>query len=95
MLPFTYVIDVQPGLLVGSEEVEQGLFQKLLPVHGIYSSNWNDFSRLNGRGCAWTLFMLGWGHIQGDPTNSERKGRENGRGIVEGSEGGDNERNVK
>jgi hypothetical protein len=34
-----YVADVQFGLHVGPEQLEQGLYQKLLPVHRTYSTS--------------------------------------------------------
>ena len=40
MPPRTYVTDVQLGLHVGPKQLEQGLSQKLLPVHVICSSSW-------------------------------------------------------
>jgi hypothetical protein len=36
--PHTYVADVQLGLHVGPKQIEQGLSQKLLPMHAIYST---------------------------------------------------------
>jgi hypothetical protein len=47
---YTYIVEVRLGLPVGPEQLEQGLFQKLLPVCGIYSSSWSAFSGLTGRG---------------------------------------------
>jgi hypothetical protein len=38
--PCTYVADVQLSLHVGSEQLERGLSQKLLPIGGIRSSSW-------------------------------------------------------
>ena len=37
---YTYVTDVQLGLHVGPEQLEQGLFQKLVAVNGICSTSW-------------------------------------------------------
>jgi hypothetical protein len=37
--PHTYVADVQLGLHMDPEQLEQGLSLKLLPVHGICSSS--------------------------------------------------------
>jgi hypothetical protein len=38
--PLTYVADVQLGLHVNPEQLEQWLSQKLMPVSEIYSSSW-------------------------------------------------------
>jgi hypothetical protein len=48
--PHTYVVDVQLGLYVGPEQMEQGLSQNLLPVDGICSFSWAVLSGLSGRG---------------------------------------------
>jgi hypothetical protein len=48
--PGSYVADRQVGLHVGPEQLEQGLCQKLLPVHRICSFSWTAFSGLSGRG---------------------------------------------
>ena len=48
--PCTYITDVQLGLHVGLEPLKPSLSQKLLPVHGIYSSSWAALSGLNGKG---------------------------------------------
>jgi hypothetical protein len=42
--PCTYIADVQLGLHVGPEQLEQGLFLKLMPVCWIYSSTWAAWS---------------------------------------------------
>ena len=42
-------VDVQLGLHVGPEQLEQGLSQKLLPVHAISSSSWAALSDLSSR----------------------------------------------
>jgi hypothetical protein len=49
---YMYVADVQLGLHVYPEQLEQGLSPKLLPVCGICSSSWAALSGLSGRGCA-------------------------------------------
>ena len=50
--PHTYVVDMQLGLYVGPQILEQGLSQKLLSVRGICSSSWAAFSGLSDRGIA-------------------------------------------
>ena len=40
----TYVADMYLGLHVGPEQLEQGLTQKVLPVHRIWSSSWAALS---------------------------------------------------
>ncbi|EDL10765.1 mCG147349 [Mus musculus] len=40
------------GLHVSPEQLEWGIFQKLLLVHGICSSSWAALSGLSGRGRA-------------------------------------------
>ena len=47
--PCTYVTDVQLGLHVVPEQLEQGLSQKLLPVCEICSSSWATLSGLSGK----------------------------------------------
>jgi hypothetical protein len=47
--PHSYVADVQLGLYVGPEKLEQGLSQKLLPVCEMCSCSWADLSGLSGR----------------------------------------------
>jgi hypothetical protein len=47
-----YVADVQLDLHVGPEQLEQGLSQKLLPVHRICYTSWAALSGLNGKGSA-------------------------------------------
>ena len=42
---YTYVTDVQLGLHVGPEQLEQGLSQKLLPIHGIGCLVWPQWER--------------------------------------------------
>ena len=70
--------DVQRVLHVGLEHLEQGLSQKLLPVHGIWSSSWAALSGLSGR--EWDgpiptdLKCLGGGIPRGVPTRSVEKG---------------------
>ena len=51
--PLMYLVDVQLGLHVGPEQLEQGISQKLLPVCGICSSSWTALSGLSGRGSVW------------------------------------------
>ena len=48
----TCVADINLGLHVDPEKLEQGLSQKLLPVCGICSSSWVALSGFNGRGYA-------------------------------------------
>ena len=76
---------MQLGLLLGLEQLEQGPFQKLLPVPGICFSC-TVFFGFSRRGCALPgrLDVLGWGHIQGRPAGSEEKGRGHGERIVGG-----------
>jgi hypothetical protein len=50
--PRTYIADVQLDLHVDCEQLEIGLSQKLLTVHGIRSSNWATLSGFGGRVCA-------------------------------------------
>jgi hypothetical protein len=45
----TDITDMQLGLHVGSQQLEWGLSQKLLPVCGICSSSWAAWSGLRGR----------------------------------------------
>ena len=47
---YMYVADVQLGLHVGPEQLEQGLSQKLLPAHAVCSSSWATLSGLSGMG---------------------------------------------
>jgi hypothetical protein len=47
--PLKYVADVQLGLYVDSEQLEQWLSQKLSPVCGICSSNWAVLAGLSGK----------------------------------------------
>jgi hypothetical protein len=49
--PCTYVVDVQLGLHVVPEQLEQGLSQELLLVCGICSSSWAALSSISGKGC--------------------------------------------
>jgi hypothetical protein len=51
LITHTYVADVQLGLHVDPEQLEQELAQKLSPVHGICSSSWAAVSGLSGREC--------------------------------------------
>jgi hypothetical protein len=52
--PHSYAAYVQLGLHVGPEQLECGIYQKLLSIHGICSSSWDALSGLNGRGSAYT-----------------------------------------
>lgn len=76
------------GLVMGIEQLELGLFQKLLPVCEICSSSWAQLflSELSRKGCSRV------GDTQGPPTFSEEKGRGQRGGIVER---GDRERGSK
>ena len=48
--PHTHVADVQLGLHVGPEQLEEGLSQELLPVCEICSSSWAALSGLSAEG---------------------------------------------
>jgi hypothetical protein len=45
----TYVAEEQLGLLVGLEQVQHGLFHKLLPVKGMCFFSWATLAGLSGR----------------------------------------------
>jgi len=49
---WTHIAHMQHGLHVDPDQLEQGLFQKLLSVCGICSSTSAALSGLSGRGCA-------------------------------------------
>ena len=48
--PCSYVADVHLDLHTGPEQLEEGLSQNLLPIHGISFTSWATFSGLSGRG---------------------------------------------
>lgn len=77
------MVDVQLGLHVGPEQLEWGLFQRLLPTCGMCSTSWAALSGFCGGlqrpevpGCG--------GDTQGGPTSSEEKGKGDGERIVGG-----------
>jgi len=73
--PCIYVADVQLGLYVGPTQLEQGLFQKLLPGHGICSSSWGALSGLSGKRMhptSWRLDVPEWKDIREPPPAQSR-----------------------
>jgi len=86
----TYVADVQPGLHVGPEQLEQRLSPELLSLHRVCPSSWAALSGLNGRGCVYPhrgLKYQGGGIPKGNPTLSEEKRRGMRKGLWGDEEG--------
>jgi hypothetical protein len=72
-----YVADVQLGLHVGPEQLEQGLSQKLLPVCGICSSSWAPLSGLSGEDAPrLTDLLYQGGGIQSGVPPAQRRRKE-------------------
>jgi hypothetical protein len=77
---------VQLDLHVGPKQLQQRRSQKLLPIHGIYSSSWAALSGHRGRGSALPyrdLMYLGGGKARGESPPTEKKGRGKGEGLLE------------
>lgn len=70
---------MQLSFHVGLKQLELGLSQKLLPVHGLCSSRWVALSGLCGRGSVYLVFRefkcQGGEMPMRVPTSSEEKGR--------------------
>lgn len=58
-----------PDFCIGSEKLEQGLSQKLLPAHLVHSSSWTTLWYLNERGSAMV------GGYSGEALVVQRRGR--------------------